>query len=158
MRLHEFEEVRTAINVAIFLGGAVVCFLLVSMGVVDKIDGIPGTQTEPEISLPTYLGFLSVMLSAVSVILTALAIGIGVVAAYTFRGIRDEVQGNLDARAVEAQRKLDAALRAIEEKADAAVAGALVAARKDPIGMAIGPGLTVAELEEDFDREDDGNR
>ena len=55
-------------------------YLLVSMGVVDAIDGIPGSLDESAISLPTYFGFISVMMTAVTVVLAALAIGIGVVA------------------------------------------------------------------------------
>ena len=77
---------------AVFVGGLVVCFLLVSLGVVDKVDGIPGTQEEPMLSLPTYLSFLSVMMTAMTAVLAAVAIGIGVVAFYTFPGLKAEAR------------------------------------------------------------------
>lgn len=68
------------------------CYLLLSLGVVDRVDGIPGTQQEPILSLPTYLSFVSVLLTAVTAILTAVAIGIGLVAAITFRGLKNEAR------------------------------------------------------------------
>ena len=77
---------------AVFVGGLVVCFLLVSLGVVDKVDGIQGTQEEPMLSLPTYLSFLSVMMTAMTAVLAAVAIGIGVVAFYTFPGLKAEAR------------------------------------------------------------------
>lgn len=83
--------------VASFIFGIVVCYLLLSLGVVDALDKIPGTQAEPSLSLPTYLGFLAVMMTAVTAVLAAVAIGIGIVAAYTFREIKDEAQRTADA-------------------------------------------------------------
>lgn len=126
--------------IAVFIGGVVISFLSVSLGVVDKIDGIPGTQNEPLLSLPTYLSFLSVMLTALTAVLAALAIGIGVVAAYTFRGINDEARKVVD-------KKLDEALS--EDKFNDRVNKLLIKIRTNP---------TVAELEEGFDPSDDGNR
>lgn len=78
--------------VATFIGGLIVCYLLISLGIVDKVDGIPGTQEEPALSLPTYLGFLSVMMTAVTAVLAAVAIGIGLIAAYTFKELKDEAR------------------------------------------------------------------
>jgi uncharacterized membrane protein YccC len=76
----------------VFLGGLVTCYLLFSMGVVAKMNGIPNTQQEPMLLLPTYLGFLSVLLTAVTAVLAALAIGIGIVAAYTFKELKAEAR------------------------------------------------------------------
>lgn len=131
---------KAASYFAVFIGGAVVCFLLVSLGIVDKFDSIPGTQEEPVLSLPTYLSFLSVMLTAVTAVLAALAIGIGVVAAYTFREIKDEA-------AKAAAAKLDQALS--EDTFNERVNKLLIVRSTNP---------TVAELEEGFDPNDDGNR
>eukprot|EP01132_Coremiostelium_polycephalum_P008798 gene8798-10805_t len=78
--------------VATFIGGIIACYLLFSLGVVDKMDGIPGSQEEPVLSLPTYLSFLSVMMTAVTAVLAALAIGIGIIAAYTFKELKDEAR------------------------------------------------------------------
>lgn len=131
---------KAASYIAAFVGGAVFCFLLISSGMVDKIDGIPGAQEEPVLSLPTYLSFLSVMLTAVTAALTALAIGIGVIAAYTFREIKDEA-------AKAAATKLDEALS--EKAFNERVNKLLITRSTNP---------TVAELEEGFDPNDDGNR
>ncbi|WP_269930640.1 hypothetical protein [Aminobacter sp. HY435] len=81
---------RTVSYIAVFIGGLVVCYLLLSLGVVDAVDGLPGPQEEPSLSLPTYLSFLSVMLTAVTAVLAAVAIGIGVVAFYTIPGLKTE--------------------------------------------------------------------
>jgi hypothetical protein len=131
---------KTVSYIAVFVGGAALCFLLFSLGMIHKIDGIPGAQQEPMLALPTYLGFLSVMMTAVTVVLAALAIGIGIVAAYTFREIKDEA-------AKVAAAKLDEALseRAFNER----VNKLLIARRANP---------TVAELEAGFDPNDDGDR
>lgn len=83
---------RVVFFFAAFIFGVVVCYLLMSLGIVDAVDGLPGTQEEPALSLPTYLGFLAVMMTAVTAVLAAVAIGIGIVAAYTFREIKDEAQ------------------------------------------------------------------
>lgn len=86
---------------AVFVGGLVACFLLVSLGVVDKVDGIPGTQEEPMLSLPTYLSFLSVMMTAMTAVLAAVAIGIGVIAFYTFPGLKAEARSVAEKTAAE---------------------------------------------------------
>lgn len=67
-------------------------YLLSSLGIIDAVDQIPGNQTPPEISLPTYLSFVSVLMTSVTAVLAALAIGIGVIAAYTFRELKDEAR------------------------------------------------------------------
>ncbi|WP_419738576.1 hypothetical protein [Ruegeria sp.] len=83
---------KSVFFIASLIGGAVFCYILFSLGVVDKIDGIPGVDQEPVFAIPTYLSFISAMMTAVTVVLAAVAIGIGVVAAYTFREIKDEAQ------------------------------------------------------------------
>lgn len=130
---------RTISYIAVFLGGLIFCYLLVSLGVVDKVDGIPGTQKEPILSLPTYLSFLGVMLTSVTAVLAALAIGIGVVAAYTFKEIRNDA-GKAVASKVEEVLS--------EEAINARI---LQYAKKTQTP-------TIAELEEGFDPNDDGNR
>ncbi|MDR6309416.1 hypothetical protein [Pacificitalea manganoxidans] len=81
---------------AAFTSGGVLVFLLISLGVVDRVDGIPGTQEEPVFSLPTYLSFVSVMLTAVTVVLAAVAIGVGVVAAYTFQQLERRAENRVE--------------------------------------------------------------
>ncbi|MFN3169719.1 MAG: hypothetical protein ACE37E_03400 [Hyphomicrobiales bacterium] len=78
--------------VAAFVFGLVACYLLMSLGVVDAVDGLPGNQQEPALSLPTYLSFVSVMMTAVTAVLAAVAIAIGIIAAYTFRELKDEAR------------------------------------------------------------------
>jgi hypothetical protein len=124
---------------AAFLGGIVVCYMLFSLGVVDGVDGIPGTQQEPFIAMPTYLSFISVMMTAVTAVLAAVAIGIGVLAAYSIQEIRDRTD----------KRVNDAVNEALSEKAVTDRVAGWASAKQNP---------TLAELEEDFDSEDTGNR
>ncbi len=72
---------KVAGYIAVFIAGVVFCYLMLSLGVVDTIDGLPGTQKAPALSLPTYLDFIAVMMTSITVVLAAVAIGIGVVAA-----------------------------------------------------------------------------
>lgn len=125
--------------IAAFIGGVVICYLLVSLGVVDAFDGIPGTQAEPLLALPTYLSFMSVMMTAVTVVLAAVAIGIGVIAAYTVQEIRERAD----------KRVQDALNKALSEDALNDRVASFTRSKQGP---------TVAELEEDFDQEDTGNR
>jgi TRAP-type C4-dicarboxylate transport system permease small subunit len=131
---------RAVIYISVFIGGALFCFLLISLGIIHRIDGIPKIQQEPVLELPTYLSFLSVMLTAVTAVLAALAIGIGIVAAYTFRDIKDEASKA-------AAKKLDEALS--EEAFTERLNRLLITRNANP---------TVAELERNFDPDDDGNR
>ncbi|NOR29698.1 MAG: hypothetical protein GQ539_01205, partial [Sulfitobacter sp.] len=117
---------------AAFIGGIVVCYLLFSLGVVDGVDGIRGTQQEPFVALPTYLGFVSVMMTAVTAVLAAVAIGIGVLAAYSIQEIRDRTD----------KRVNDAVNEALSDKALSARVAGFASAKQYP---------TLAELEEDFD-------
>ena len=124
-----------------FLSGCVACLLLVSLGVIDRVDGAPGTEQEPMLSLPTYLNFVGVMLTAVTVILAALAILIGIVAAYTFREL--------------AERAESAAKRA----ADEALSDDKIAARLQEVAVRMNTaGISTDELEERFDSSDSGER
>lgn len=123
------------------LGGAVLCYLLVSLGVMDAIDGVPGAVQEPHIAMPTYLGFMSAMMTAVTAVLAAVAIGIGVVAFFTFGGIKDEAQKI----ATERVNKL------VNEK----LSDEAIKARIDEIAFGQGPR---GELDEDFDPDDTGER
>lgn len=131
---------RIASWIAFFVGGLVACYLLISLGVVDRLDGIPGTQVEPSISLPTYLSFISVMLTAVTVVLAAVGIGVGVVAAYTFQ--------RLEARAL---KKVDVALRKT-------LTDEFIKARIDEVAFSKKRMNTLDELEEGFDLSDRGER
>lgn len=127
--------------IAVFIGGLTVAYLLISMGVVDAIDGIPGTQKEPSIALPTYLSFVSTMMTAVTTVLAAVAIGIGIVAAYTFREIKDEAQKT-------ARATVD---KLISDK----LSDDAIKARIDEIAFAQN---SKGELDEDFDPDDAGER
>ena len=125
---------------ALFVAGVVVGYLMSALGVVDAVDGLSGNQTEPDISLPTYLSFLSVMMTAVTVVLASLAIGIGVVAAYTFRDMKEEA-------------KKAAAIAIKDALSDEAISN-----RINEVAFGKRQTPTVAELEEGFDPDDDGNR
>lgn len=96
------------------IGGAVFCYILFSLGVVDRIDGIPGTEEEPVFSIPTYLSFVSAMMTAVTVVLAAVAIGIGIVAAFTFREITEKAERTAAAKVEKlvAEKLSDEAIKA----------------------------------------------
>lgn len=127
--------------VACIIGGGAFVFLLFSLGVVDAVDGLPGTMQEPALAMPTYLGFVSAMMTAVTAVLAAVAIGIGVVAFFTFGGIKDEAR-------IIAGETVD---KLVNEK----LSDDAIKARIDEIAFGQGPG---GELDEDFDPEDTGNR
>ena len=80
---------KTVMGIVGFIGGAIVIYLLVSLGI---LNSIPGIQEEVDFKLPVYVNFIGVMMTAVTVVLTALAIGITVVAVFTFREIKREAQ------------------------------------------------------------------
>lgn len=123
------------------IGGGVLVYLLISLGVVDRVDGIPGTEQEPVFAIPTYLSFISAMMTAVTAVLAAVAIGIGIVAAYTFREIKDEA--------------LKAASKKVNDLVSEKLSDKAIKARIDEIAFGQGP---KGELEEDFDPDDMGNR
>ena len=78
--------------IVVFIGGLVVCYLFLSLGVVERFGGIPSYQKDPVQGISIYLSFVGVLLTAVTAVLAALAIGIGVVAAYTFRDLKTEAR------------------------------------------------------------------
>ncbi|MCB1470530.1 MAG: hypothetical protein KDK08_26040 [Rhizobiaceae bacterium] len=133
-------QMKVAGYVAAFIGGLVVCYLLLSLGVVDKIDGIPGAQEEPALSLPTYLSFISVMMTAVTAVLAAVAIFIGIVAAMTFRELSDKAEA------------------AAQKRADEALSDEVIIARIDEITFRNRRSRALDELEEGFDPTDTGDR
>lgn len=127
--------------IACVVGGVFLGYLLLSLGVVDAVDGVPGTMQEPAIAMPTYLGFVSAMMTAVTAVLAAVAIGIGIVAAYTFREIKDEA--------------LNTASKKVNELVSEKLSDDAIKARIDEIAFAQGPR---GELDKDFDPDDTGER
>lgn len=121
------------------LAGAALVLLMFRLGAVDFADGMLGMQQEPAFTLPTYLTFIGVMLTAVTVVLAAVAVGIGVLAAFTIQEMRERLDNRVD-------NALDDKLteEALGDRIDA-----LLRKRQNP---------TVAELEEGFDPADQENR
>jgi len=136
---------------AVFIGGLVVGYLALAMGVVDAVDGLPGNADEPLLSLPTYLSFLSVMMTAVTVVLAVLAIGVGIVAAYTVEDIKKRANDTVENAARNATI-------AAEKAVSIALSEEAINDRIDKIALSRRQTPTVAELEESFDQDDDGNR
>jgi ABC-type siderophore export system fused ATPase/permease subunit len=92
--------------VAVAFGGAVATYLVFALQLAS-----PGDFT-------TYLAFLSVMLTAVTVVLTAVAIGIGLVAAMTFKGLKEaSEQTSKDVSAATAKAVADEALSEVRVRA-----------------------------------------
>lgn len=83
---------KLVISAASFLGGLIVCYLLLSMGALRGMAGLPTAPNDVSQTVSIYLSFVGVMLTAVTVVLAALAIGIGKIAAYTFSGLKTEAR------------------------------------------------------------------
>lgn len=81
---------RAVLYIASFIGGLVACYLLFSLGIVGQADQDPLLGNDPSVTLPTYISFIGVMMTSVTVVLAAVAVGIGVVAFYTIPGLRTE--------------------------------------------------------------------
>ena len=64
--------------------------LLSYIGVFDIFDSVMGTETEPYLSTPTYLSFISVMMTSVTVVLAVFAITIGLLTVFTIKEIKDK--------------------------------------------------------------------
>lgn len=127
-------------GIVLFFAGCLFCLLMVSFGVVDRVDGAPGTEQEPMLSLPTYLNFVGVMLTAVTVVLAGIALVIGIVAAYTFRELTDKAR--------------EAAERAVRE----ALSDEKLDARFAAVSVRMGNRRSTDELEHEFDPTDSGER
>lgn len=145
------SKMRVVGYLAVFIGGLVVGYLALAMGIVDAVDSIPDHSDEPILSLPTYLSFLSVMMTAVTAVLAALAIGVGLVAAYTIREITERANKTVETAALNATT-------AAEKAVSVALSEEAINDRIDKIALGRRQTPTVAELEESFDKEDDGNR
>ena len=86
---------KAVVAIISFIGGALVVYLFISLGV---LNAIPGIQEEADFKLSVYLNFVGVMMTTVTVVLAALAIGITVVAVFTFREIKQEAQKSAAAK------------------------------------------------------------
>jgi cytochrome bd-type quinol oxidase subunit 2 len=135
---------------AVFFGGLVFGYLAFVMGWVDVLDGLPSHTDEPILSLPTYLSFLSVMLTAVTVVLAALAIGVGIVAAYTIGDITKRANDTVKDAATQATTAAEKAVsEALSEDKINARLDNIVNKKQTP---------TIAELEDNFYPQDSGER
>ena len=77
------------IGSAIYIAGAVLAYLFTSLGM---HNGGPNAQQGHAFELPIYLSFIGVMMTTATVVLAALAIGISIVAIFTFRRVEREMQ------------------------------------------------------------------
>ena len=135
---------RAVLYVYFFVLGMLVCYLLISTSGSPPFEATQNRPEEPAIAMSEYLSFISVMLTTVTVVLASVAIGIGVVAAYTFREIKDEAQKT--------------ASKTAREKAEEALSDDVIIARIDEIAFRQKSPGDLAELEEDFDPDDTGER
>jgi hypothetical protein len=145
--------------VCMFFFGACSCYLLLKIGepnlsqlglidaVAKLVSGKP-LQEEPSISIPTYLSFVSVMLTAVTVVLAALAIGIGLVAAFTFKEIKDEAKAFARLATEDA---VTAAEKSIAKAIETELSPNAIQSRIDKIAFATKSTDAMDELEEETD-------
>ena len=92
---------------------AVLGLCLYWQGVVDVVDGVPGVTQEPAIAIPTYLSFVSAMMTAVTAVVATVAVGVGLLAFFTFRGIEDRVTEIAEKRMDEWRDELDASVESL---------------------------------------------
>jgi len=81
---------RGVIGTSAIIAGFVFCYLLFLVGALRLPAGIPTTPNDQTTSVSLYLNFVGVMLTALTVFLAAMAIGIGIIAAYTFTELKKE--------------------------------------------------------------------
>ena len=88
--------------------GAAVLYVLLSYDAVTLPDA---TSSVPLAELDiSYADFLTLMLTCVTVVLAAVGIGVGVVAAYTLTGLKDEAQASVDDAVDARMKKVEAGL------------------------------------------------
>ena len=121
---------RLVLYFATFVGGAVACFLLFSLGIVDTAEQDPLFTNDPAVTLPTYISFIGVMMTSVTVVLASVAVGIGVVAFYTIPGLRTEA-GTVAKKAAEDTARGVASEALAEVKVRAMVAELYAADKKN---------------------------
>ena len=101
-----------------------------------------GARQEPLRYLPLYLSFIGTMMTAVTVVLAAVAIGIAILAAFTLREVHQRVDQRVDTMMTERMEKFETKL--------GKEAARIIA--KNYLNNSQNP--TLAELEGDFDSDD----
>ena len=101
----------------------VLIWVFCSQWVLDVVSDTPGVAQESKTAISTYLSFISAMMTAVTAVMATVAIGIGIVAAYTFRELKKEALKATQELVAEAlsqenidQRIAVAALRGVSEQ------------------------------------------
>ncbi|MFB0491921.1 putative membrane protein YqhA [Methylobacterium sp. OAE515] len=92
---------KLLIGIVSFIAGLVACYALFAFGILQRVGAMQTISTDASQNMSTYLSFVSVMLTAVTVVLAALAIGIGIIGAYTFSGLKTEARSTAQATARE---------------------------------------------------------
>lgn len=75
---------KSILTIASVIFGGLFVYLCFHIGVIQSPSDYRVVEHAPNFSLPTYLSFVGVMLTSVTVMLAAVTIGIGLVAAVTF--------------------------------------------------------------------------
>lgn len=133
---------RAASYIAVLILGALGAFLLMTFAPEGSVLESVRKRTDFDPSL--YLNLVAVLLTSVTVILTALAIGIGVVAAFTFGEIKGTAR--------------ETASKAAEKRANEILSEDNVRRRIDEVAFGDIRGRHEEELETGFDPQDTGER
>ena len=100
--------------VAGIVAGIVSTYLFISLG---TFNSMPSDREYPAFELPIYLDFIGVMMATVTAVLTAVAIGIALVAIFTFREIKQIVVAEANKTLTKIDRNIDKEyMRGIFEK------------------------------------------
>lgn len=139
---------RAFTHVMTFIGGVAFALLavlvLMFFSTTDSVGGVPELQERSAVALPTHLGLASFMMTAVTVVLACVAVGISVVAVYSFREIRERAERTAS----------EAANRAIDEQ----LSDEAIQARVDAIALGRQSDIGLAELEDDLYPNNDDER
>ncbi len=84
---------------------SVAFYLVWVTGVFNTLDSLPMVTKEPNSNLSTYLSFVSVMMTAVTVVLAVFAITLGVISFYTIKEIKERAIERATQVAIEQAQK-----------------------------------------------------
>lgn len=86
------------------VAGGVLTYLFISLG---TFNSMPGAREYPAFELPIYLDFIGVMMTTVTTVLAAVAIGIALVAIFTFREIKQIVVAEANKTLAKIDKNID---------------------------------------------------
>jgi len=131
--------------------GMMICYFLVPIEGARSLAANIEQQEDTSSAMSIYLGFLAVMLTAVTVVLASVAAGIGFFAVFTRREIKKAAQKMAEKTVADAEKTVADLLE--EKLSDQAIQD-----RIDEVAFRGVSKSNMGELEEDFDQNDSSER